>query len=76
MKKLKRKTKVTKPYKYKIELSGETIITGPGTVPTSGASVTKTSISEMVSLLRKASRNGIFELKENLKYGSFQDTTK
>lgn len=61
---------------YKIKLSEETIFTGPGTVPTSDASVARTSIKEMVSLLRKASQKGIFEPRKTDRYGSFQDLAK
>lgn len=62
---------------YKIKVAGETILTGPGTVPTSTASVSHTSIKQMVSLLRKASREGTFELKDvDRKYGSFQSPTR
>lgn len=58
--------------KSKLELLTGSFTIGPGTVPTSGASVSQTSIKEMTSLLRKASRKGIFEVKENDKYGYLQ----
>lgn len=61
---------------YKIILPGEVISVGPGTVPTSGASVSQTSMKEMVSLLRKASREGIFDSDDNHEYESFHDRTK
>lgn len=62
---------------YKIRIAGETILTGPGTVPTSAASVSRTSIKEMTSSLRKASREGTFELKDvDRKYGSSQSPTR
>lgn len=46
---------------YKIKLPGEIITIGPGTVPTSTASVSKTSIKEVSSGLRRASRIGLFD---------------
>lgn len=46
---------------YKIQLTGETVIVGPGTVPTSTASVSETSIKEVSSGFRRASRLGIFD---------------
>ena len=61
---------------YKIKILGETIVTGPGTVPISAGSVAQTSIKQMVSLLRKASREGMFEPENRDRYGSFQRTTK
>ena len=61
---------------YKIKVAGEIIITGPGTVPRSEGSVAQTSIKQMVSLLRKASREGIFEPEDTYKYGSLQSSTK
>lgn len=70
------KKKIKEVLHYKIELPGETIFTGPGTVPTSGASVAQTSIKEMVSLSRKASREGVFESIESQDYGSFSNPTK
>lgn len=45
----------------KIKLFGETITVGPGTVPTSAASVTETSITDVVSGAKKASKLGLFE---------------
>ena len=61
---------------YKLKIAGEIIITGPGTVPRSAGSVSQTSIKEMVSLLRKASREGTFEPEDSDKYGSLQSSTK
>ena len=61
---------------YKLKIAGQIIITGPGTVPTSTASVARTSIKDMVSSLRKASREGTFEPEESDKYGSLQNSTK
>lgn len=46
---------------FTITLLGETITPGPGTVPTSLASVPKTSIKDMISGLKKASRLGLFD---------------
>ena len=74
MKKIRQGSKLQSGYKIKI--AGETIITGPGTVPTSAGSVAQTSIKEMVSLLRKASREGTFEPEDSDKYGSLQSSTK
>lgn len=45
----------------RLKLPIETVILGPGTVPTSGASVGTTSIPEMSSSLRKASKAGLFD---------------
>lgn len=60
-----KKTKVLKemktPQSFTLELPGETITTGPGTVPVSGASVTQTSIKEIASGFRKISRLRIFD---------------
>jgi hypothetical protein len=44
-----------------IRLYGEDIPTGPGTVPTSLASVSKTSIDEMIKYAKKASELGVFD---------------
>lgn len=44
-----------------LTLPWRTLSVGPGTVPTSSASLTKTSVKDMVSGLRKASRIGLFE---------------
>lgn len=74
MKKIKQQSKLQSDYKIKI--LGETIVTGPGTVPRSAGSVAQTSIKQMVFLLRKASRDGIFEPENNYKYGSLQSSTK
>ena len=62
--------------KSKIKLPMGSFTIGPGTVPTSGASVSKTSIEEITSLSRKASRKGTFEPKESEEYGSFQGTAR
>lgn len=62
--------------KSKLKLLMGNFAFGPGTVPTSGASVSQTSIKEMTSLLRKASRKGIFEVKESDKYGSLQNLAR
>lgn len=62
--------------KSKLKLLTGTFTIGPGTVPTSGASVSQTSIKDMTSLLRKASRKGIFEIKESDRYGSLQDLAR
>jgi hypothetical protein len=43
-----------------LKLPGETIIVGPGTVPTSTASAAHTSIKEIVAGFRKASKMGLF----------------
>lgn len=45
----------------KIKLPEETVTVGPGTVPTSGASTSSTSVKEMSTSLRKASRVGLFD---------------
>ena len=45
----------------KIKLPVETVTVGPGTVPTSGASTSTTSIKDMSTNLRKASRVGLFD---------------
>lgn len=74
MKKIKQESKLQS--NYKIKILGETIVTGPGTVPTSAGSVAQTSIKQMASLLRKASREGIFEPEDTYKYGSLQSSTK
>lgn len=44
-----------------LKLPTETVIVGPGTVPTSGASLSTTSIEEMSISLRKASKVGLFD---------------
>jgi len=74
MRKIKQQSKVQS--EYKIKILGETIVTGPGTVPRSAGSVAQTSVKEMVSLLRKVSREGIFEPEDSHKYGSLQSSTK
>ena len=56
------KTKIISSDKYKIELklpSGGITI-GPGTVPTSGASVSTTSIEQITADLREASKLGLY----------------
>lgn len=45
----------------KIKLPTETVIVGPGTVPTSAASTSRTSVQEMATGLRKASKSGLFD---------------
>jgi len=45
----------------KIILPTQTVVVGPGTVPTSAASVSQTSIKEMSHELREASRDGVFD---------------
>lgn len=47
-----------------IEILGQTISIGPGTVPTSSASISQTSISGMTTGFRKASKLGLFELSK------------
>lgn len=69
MGKLKHK-KITK--KVHLKLPEGIFSVGPGTVPTSAASVAQTSIEEITSLSRKASRKGTFESKEREEYGSLQ----
>lgn len=44
-----------------IKLPGETVIVGPGTVPSSSASPARTSIEEMSAALKKASKLGLFD---------------
>ena len=46
---------------YTIQLPGEIITVGPGTVPTSTASVSETSVKEISSGFRRASKLGIFD---------------
>ena len=72
MKKIKRESQSG----YKLRILGQTIITGPGTVPTSAGSVAETSIKDVIALSRKASREGIFETKESDNYGFIQNLAK
>lgn len=69
-------TKTQKSVTYEIKLPGEWITIGPGTVPTSGASVAQTSIKDMVSKLRKASKEGLFKEKEDRRYESLRSATE
>ena len=46
---------------HEIQLPGEIVVVGPGTVPTSTASVSETSIKEISSGFRRASKLGIFD---------------
>lgn len=63
-------TLVAAGLKSKLKLLTGSFAIGPGTVPISGASVAKTSIKEITTLSREASRKGIFESEESYKYGS------
>lgn len=44
-----------------LRLLGRTITIGPGTVPTSPTSVSATSIKDVISAARKASKLGVFD---------------
>lgn len=57
----------TKKYKTTLQLPGKTIFIGPGTVPSSGASVSSTRIEDIAAEFRKASKLGVFDIfyKEN-----------
>ena len=57
-----------------IRLPGENISVGPGTVPTSTASVSYTSFKKMASELRKASKEGLFNNKDEA-YGAITSAT-
>ncbi|HSW88606.1 MAG TPA: hypothetical protein VLG12_05595 [Candidatus Saccharimonadales bacterium] len=50
-----------------IKLPTGTVTIGPGTVPISSASIATTSIKDMITEFRKASRLGIFDDKEEMK---------
>lgn len=73
MSKLKRK-KIAEG--VKLQLPEGIFSVGPGTVPSSNASASKTSIEEITSLSRRASKKGIFEEKESEEYGSFQNPAR
>ncbi len=61
---------------YAIKTPGGTIIVGPGTVPTSGASVSGTIITDMISKLKKASKDKIYEDKEDYDFVSLGRTSR
>lgn len=52
---------ITKEQLQILHLPGGNIIIGPGTVPTSTASVPTTSIKDMIKEFRRASKLGLFE---------------
>ena len=60
--------KTTKQQAIRVRILGENIIVGPGTVPSSGASASGTVINDVISLSKKASKDGIFEDKEQYGY--------
>lgn len=51
---------------YSLDLPTGTISIGPGTVPTSTASVSETSMKDLISAFRKASRLGVFDSAEKV----------
>lgn len=56
--------KTQKSEKLEIKLPGEIIAIGPGTVPLSSASVSTTSIKDVIAGARRASKLGLFDEKE------------
>lgn len=73
---MKPHVKKVKKTKEVFKLLGENILIGPGTVPTSGASLSRTSMTQVIDLSREASKEGVFRKQENGAYGSFRDSTR
>jgi len=62
----------------KIKLAGQIVIIGPGTVPTSLASVSGTVIQDVISKSRIASKKGIFDsqIEKRAPYGRSAATSE
>jgi len=56
-----KKVKQVHTKKYRLELPTGTVLIGPGTVPTSLASPSTTSISEISAAMREISKLGIYK---------------
>lgn len=59
--KLKEELAVKTGEEITIKLPGETVVVGPGTVPTSTASVSQTSIKDVIAGAKRASKLGLFD---------------
>lgn len=70
---MKKHIKVKKGSEYTISLQGELVTPGPGTVPTSTASVSHTSIEEVIKKSREASKEGLFDDVEDQQYEFFNN---